>query len=126
MPSRGKQAITLQHLATHMSGLPTLPSNLKAVDLRNPYAAYTAEDLHSFLDGHNLAHTPGERFEYSNLAMGLLGHLLARQQNKTYEQLLRERISSPLKMASTTITLNKQQRARLASPYTQRWVNSEQ
>ncbi|MCH7688038.1 MAG: serine hydrolase [Planctomycetes bacterium] len=117
MPSHGEQTITLQHLATHVSGLSRLPDNLKVTDFENPYATYTLRDLYTFLNGHKLDSAPGERREYSNLGMGLLGHLLARRQNRTYEQLLRDQLASPLNMTSTTITLNERQRARLASPY---------
>ena len=50
--------------------------------------------------------------------MGLLGHLLALRQNTTYAELLRDRITSPLKMTSTAITLTDEQKQRLAPPAT--------
>ena len=59
-------------------------------DLGNPYADYTVEDLYAFLNSHQLRRAPGERGEYSNFGQGLLGYLLARQGNTTYEQLLRD------------------------------------
>ena len=37
--------ITLLELATHMSGLKRIPSNLTNVDLKDPYAKYTEEML---------------------------------------------------------------------------------
>jgi len=117
MPSHDERAITLQDLSTHVSGLPRLPDNLKIEDAENPYAAYTVKNMYAFLSDHNLSRSPGEKSEYSNLGVGLLGHLLARQADTTYEQLLRDRIAKPLDMANTTITLNKQQRSRLAPPH---------
>ncbi len=118
MPSLGKRAITLQDLSTHVSGLPRLPDNLRlTADPGNPYAAYTVEDLYAFLNGHKLTRAPGEGSEYSNLGQGLLGHLLARREDSTYEQLLQDRIATPLGMTSTTITLNQHQQSRLAPPH---------
>ena len=117
MPSRGKRAITLKDLSTHVSGLPRLPDNLKMVNPANPYAHYTVEDLYAFLNSYKLRRAPGEKSEYSNIGCGLLGHLLARRQNTTYEQLLRKRVVAPLNLTSTTITLNHEQQARLAPPH---------
>jgi serine-type D-Ala-D-Ala carboxypeptidase/endopeptidase len=51
--------------------------------------------------------------EYSNLAVGLLGHVLARRASTDYEELLRSRIARPLGMKSTAITLSPGMQARL-------------
>jgi CubicO group peptidase (beta-lactamase class C family) len=118
MPARGDRAISLRDLATHTSGLPRLPDNMKMTNPNNPYADYTVANLYEFLHGHKLNRAPGEKSEYSNLAQGLLGHLLAHQAGCTYEQLLHDRIVAPLEMTSTSITLNEQQTLRLAPPHT--------
>jgi len=118
MPGHGERAITLQDLATHMSGLPRLPDNLKPKNLSNPYADYTVDDLYSFLNGYKLTRSPGEKSEYSNLGQGLLGHLLALQAKSTYGQLLSDRIATPLKMSSTRIKLDERLRAHLAPGHT--------
>jgi D-alanyl-D-alanine-carboxypeptidase/D-alanyl-D-alanine-endopeptidase len=116
MPVAGGKPITLEHLATHTSGLPRLPDNFKPADWSNPYADYTESQLHEFLKGHELRRPPGEH-EYSNYGMGLLGHLLARQTDRTYEQCLVEQICKPLGMHDTSITFSEDQRKRLAPPY---------
>jgi len=108
--------ITLEHLATHTSGLPRLPDNLKPADPRNPYADYTMEQMYAFLGAHQLRRPPGQ-YEYSNFGMGLLGNILARQQRTTYEKLLIDGICNPLGMRDTCITLTADQRKRLAPPY---------
>src|ERR1700691_2756108 len=41
MPQRNGKQITLQDLATHTSGLPRIPANLKPMDSANPYADYS-------------------------------------------------------------------------------------
>lgn len=114
MPTRGGRPITLAMLSEQTSGLPRLPSNLKPVDGSNPYADYTVPQLYEFLSGYTLPRDPGERYEYSNLGVGLLGHVLALRAGRSYEELLRERIWAPLGMSSTAITLTPQLRARLA------------
>ncbi|MBL8227206.1 MAG: serine hydrolase [Bryobacterales bacterium] len=113
VPSRGGKQITLLDLAMHVSGLPRLP-NLKPADPENPYADYDAPKLYEFLSSHILRRDIGERYEYSNLGAGLLGHALARRAGMSYEQLLKQRILDPLGMKSTSITLSADQKKRLA------------
>ncbi|MEX0642568.1 MAG: serine hydrolase [Pirellulales bacterium] len=116
MPEVDGKPITLEHLATHTSGLPRLPDNMKFGDPMNPYADYTGKQLADFLNGHKLRRPPGE-YEYSNLGMGLLGMLLARESKKPYEALLIDHITKPIGMTDTNIKLNKSQQERLAPPY---------
>lgn len=114
VPARGDKQITLLDLTMHVSGLPRLPSNLKPADPENPYADYDAPKLYEFLSSHTLRRDIGERYEYSNLGAGLLGHALARRAGMSYEQLLKQRILDPLGMKSTSITLSEDQKRRLA------------
>jgi D-alanyl-D-alanine-carboxypeptidase/D-alanyl-D-alanine-endopeptidase len=93
-----------------------MPDNFHPADPLNPYADYTAKQMYAFLNGHKLKRPPGE-YEYSNFAMGLLGHVLSLQRGTNYETLLLERICAPLGMKDTRITLNEDQRKRLAPPY---------
>jgi CubicO group peptidase (beta-lactamase class C family) len=114
VPVRGDKQITLYHLTTHTSGLPRMPSNFAPADPGNPYADYSVQQMYEFLEGHELARDPGEEAEYSNFGAGLLGHALALQAGTDYETLVRKRISAPLGMTDTTITLSPAQRKRLA------------
>ena len=115
VPVVNEQPITLLHLATHTSGLPRLPTNMRP-DVPNPYASYSRELMYAFLNGLQLQRAPGE-YEYSNYGMGLLGQILSDQAGKSYESLIVERICDPLGMNDTRMTLNEEQRARLAPPY---------
>jgi D-alanyl-D-alanine-carboxypeptidase/D-alanyl-D-alanine-endopeptidase len=114
MPHFGDDQVTLLHLATHRSGIPTLPANFDPAG-DNPYADYTAERLYAYLNNYKLMRKPGEEHEYSNAAVGLLGHVLARRAGKTYEEMVVERIASPLRMGDTRIALSDEQRTRLVS-----------
>lgn len=105
MPKWGDRELTLMDLSTHHSGLPRLPDDFDPGDPSNPYADYTVEDLYEFLSGHELRREPGSEYEYSNLAVGLLGHVLELHSGMPYEALVRERILDPLDMDMTGMTL---------------------
>ncbi len=117
VPSRNGKQITLLDLSMQVSGLPRMPTNFKPADISNPYADYDPERLYAFLSGYTLPRDIGEKYEYSNLGVGLLGQALARKAGLSYEQLLRKRILDPLGMTSTSITLTDAQRKRLAAGY---------
>jgi CubicO group peptidase (beta-lactamase class C family) len=116
VPVKDGQPMTMLHLATHTSGLPRMPSNFKPADPTNPYADYTADKMFEFLGTHQLGRAPGKH-EYSNYGMGLLGTLLARITDLTYEQLMIKRICQPLGMDDTRVKLTSEQRRRMAPPY---------
>jgi D-alanyl-D-alanine-carboxypeptidase/D-alanyl-D-alanine-endopeptidase len=120
VPSFGGRKITLLDLATHTSGLPRLPSNMHVFqepDDPNPYANYTVDMLYEFLSNYSLRREPGTEFEYSNLGVGLLGHILELVTGTDYETLVLERICKPLGMDSTRITLTSEESQRVAQGY---------
>ncbi len=115
VPERNGRKITLQDLSTHSSGLPSLPTNIAPKDMSNPYADYSLEQLYQFLSGYQLPRDIGARYEYSNLAVGLLGHALALRAGMSYEAMVLSRICEPLGMKDTRITLSPEMKARLAT-----------
>jgi len=117
VPSLNGRQITLLDLSMQSSGLPRLPTNLRPADPANPYADYSAAKLYEFLSGYTLPRDPGEKYEYSNLGAGLLGHALALKAGMSYEELVRKRILEPLGMHDTSITLRDDQKKRLAPGY---------
>ena len=114
--------ITLRDLATHTSGLPRMPPKFDIHGEPDPYAAYSVDQLWTFLSGYRPERAPGTGYQYSNLGVSLLGRALALRMGTTYEALVRERILTPLGMNSTSITLSPDQMERLApghDPYLQ-------
>ena len=104
-PLRNKTKITFKQLATHTSGLPRLPTNLNlaVVDPANPYKAYDEVKLRKYLsESLELAHKPGEKSEYSNLGVGLLGYVLGKIDGTSYEDMLQTRIFSKYRMKRST------------------------
>ncbi len=119
MPTRGGKEITLLDLATHTSALPRMPDNFKPKDPHNPYADYSVAQMYVCLSGCTLKRDIGVKYEYSNLGMGLLGHVIALKAGKSYEALVVERICRPLKMDNTRIKLDAKLKARLAPGHTE-------
>lgn len=113
VPTRNGRQITFLDLATYSSGLPRNPDGLSnARD--NPYAAYTVEQLNSFLSHHVLRFDPGTHYEYANLGFGLLGYVLALRANSSYEDLVVSRLCRPLGLDDTRVSLSPSMRERLA------------
>jgi len=114
-PSQGSRSICYRDLATHTSGLPSIPENLDPADWNNPYADYTVEQLYDAVSGFVL--TTLGTYEYSNLAFGLLGHLLELRYGAPYEDLVIDRICDVLGMPDTRATLSDEQQSRTATGY---------
>ena len=110
----GNQQITLGHLSDHTSGLPRMPSNFNPANPNNPFADYTVAQLYDFISFYKPIREVGAEFEYSNLGVGLLGHVLSLQTGKTYEDLLSEVITVPLEMDETRITIDEKMKNNLA------------
>ena len=106
VPAKGEQAITLGSLSDHTSGIPRLPANMAPANPKNPYADYSVEQMYVFISSYEPTREVGAAYEYSNLAQGLLGHILALHANLPYEQLVMNEIAQPLEMEETGITLS--------------------
>jgi CubicO group peptidase (beta-lactamase class C family) len=105
--------ITLLDLATHRSGLPSVPDNLEPKDPINPFADYDSNALHQFLASHGTARPPEAKYLYSSFGIGLLGYALATRAGVSYAQLVRTQITEPLRMNDTVFALSPDQEHRL-------------
>lgn len=127
VPTVSGKPMTLLHLATHTAGLPRDPSNLSPRDPSNRFDGYSERQLYAFVsglgedtfgkktvDGEHKSHSA---YQYSNVSVGLLGHLLSRRAEKPFERLVDKMIRDELQMADTCITLDDEQSKRLATGY---------
>jgi len=117
MPAGRDRSITILDLATHKSGLPRITNNMPSLKTDNPYADYTSKLAYVFLNGHKLRRSPGEKYEYSNFGMSLVGHLISKNAKLSYDELLRQRIAEPLGMNATGVVMSKSMKQRLATPF---------
>ncbi|MFJ9945305.1 serine hydrolase domain-containing protein [Streptomyces erythrochromogenes] len=125
VPSRDGRQISLQHLATHTSGLPRLPRGMLLPALLHPskpdpYADCTADALLSGLARTRLRAVPGKRLRYSNLGAGLLGLALARRAGTDYESLITREICAPLGMTDTVVRVDGARSRRSAQGHARR------
>lgn len=116
-------AITLGHLAAHTSGLPRLPRGFTFKALRNrsdPYRNFTSEDLRAAIARARPRPAPGTKVRYSNFGAGLLGEALSRHAGLPFKRLIAERITGPLGLADTVLSLDQDQLPRRAQGYNRR------
>ena len=116
-PAFEGRSITLLDMTTHTSGLPAIPENLAPADELNPYADYTFDQMYEELDSLQLTRPIGSEYEYSNLGMGVLGHILELKVGWTYEQLVLDGITETIGMPDTRSTLTSDMESRLATSY---------
>ena len=114
IPAYEGHSITLGQLSDHTSSLPRMPDNFHPADDQNPYADYSVQQIYEFLASHTLRRPVGSEYEYSNLAVGLLGHILSLHAKTSYEQLLEDIITGPLDMTETKIVFDKNMKNHLA------------
>ncbi|MBI1210154.1 MAG: serine hydrolase [Alphaproteobacteria bacterium] len=117
MPKYDGREITFADLATHTSGLPLRPANLRSTDPDNKYAGYSLDDLYAFLSNYKLPYAPGSRYEYSNVGYGLIGAALSRRAGASWAELVRTRITSVLGMSDTRADLTGDMKHRMATGY---------
>lgn len=98
--------ISFKELANHTSGLPRIPSNLLMpafFKTDNPYRNYSTDKLEKYLTGKlKLSDVSVRSFNYSNLGFGLLGYTIGKIENKSYNDLLNEKIFSKYGMLNSS------------------------
>lgn len=85
--------ITLHHLLTHSSGIKRDADNIKKFR--------KIDDIVNQFKNEPLEFEPGTRFSYSNSGYNLLGYIVEKISDKTYEEVLKEKIFKPLGMKSS-------------------------
>ena len=121
MPTRNGAEITLLNLAAQDSGLPFNADNHRGTNWSERFSSYTVPNMYEFLGSYQLTQDPGEKFQYSNIGMGLLGHVMATAAGQDFESLVVDRICRPLGMESTCITLTPELKSRFAVGHDEAW-----
>lgn len=94
---------TLEDLATHHAGLPSVPLSLLIRSRgADPYSRFSETMVFDQLRP-KTRRPERAKLRYSNFGMGLLGHILERVAGQPYATLVRERLLDPLGLPSTGI-----------------------
>ncbi len=108
--------VTIKSLINHSSGIPRMPDNF-GNDAVDPYKDYDDGKMFSFYKSFKPTRKPGDKYEYSNLAVGTVGVILERVNKDRYENMLLNTICKPLGMNDTKEYLHQQDSARFAKGY---------
>lgn len=112
LPTYNGKELTLFDLATQTSGFPHDPDNYDPKIADHPYADYSVQKMYEYLSSYKFTREPGTEYEYSNLGIGLLGHLICLKAGTNYESHVVNRICRPLKMDGTRISLTPEMKTR--------------
>lgn len=98
-------SITIQDLTTHTSGIYSYPLGFQSADgyeANDPYNHVTEEMIKLFFEDNFISQNePGEKFEYSNLGVGLLAHIIANKNSLGLMDTYQKVILNPLGMNET-------------------------
>lgn len=96
-----KNKIKISDLASHQSGLPDLDfRKLIELDSQQPVASVTKNTLADILNSCTELIDYG-KYRYSTIGYVLLGQILETVYNKSYDEIIREKIISPLQLTNT-------------------------
>lgn len=107
LPTLSRDGIELnfKHLLTHTSGLNYMPDNFGIQYLSGNFGTafetYDRNKLFTFLLNANIRHKPFTTWEYSNVGMGLLGVILELNYKKSYGDVLKDKVFTPLNLSET-------------------------
>lgn len=99
----GRERVTVQHLLTHVSGLPDqLPNNAQLRRSHATLSQFVAEAIRV-----PLGFEPGTKYEYSSMAILLATEIAQRLSGKNFLQLVDETVFKPLKMEHSAIGIGR-------------------
>ena len=96
------QLVTIHHLLTHQSGIPNYTS-LPYVWSDSMTIKYTTGEMIRKFGSRDLEFAPGTRFSYSNTGYLLLSAVAENVTGESYEDLLTQRIFTPLHLSHTGV-----------------------
>ncbi|MEE9348675.1 MAG: serine hydrolase domain-containing protein [Flavobacteriaceae bacterium] len=112
-PKENGGKITIHHLLTHSSGLGRSTKDKKKY-------SKPKDMVNQFADA-PLKFIPGERFLYSNSGYILLGYLIETITKKTYAEVLKDKIFTPLHMKNSGFYKHRPLIKKMSSGYNKNW-----
>ncbi len=109
--------IKVRHVFYHRSGLKRNSKSAKRKDGTAMKIGLTEEGLLRDLERLKLDSKPDTEYSYSNLGYGLIGYILERASNETYENLLQKYVVDEYGLNVTSTLLDPKNKKDLATPY---------
>ncbi|WP_084205916.1 serine hydrolase [Psychroserpens mesophilus] len=105
MKGDGYDSITIKHILTHTSGIPT---NISTEDWTKPsYGAHALDENLEAVKNHSLEFDPGTKFNYSNSAFDILGIVISRVSGMSFSDYVSTHILQPAGMMNSTYSKPK-------------------
>jgi len=106
--------VEIIHLANHTSGIEALPEGIIKDYQFDDKDDNELEKVKKYLSQKTkFKWLPGQKYEYSNLGMALLGQTLSKLYSASYNSLVSKFICEPYRMQNTVVNLNKMQMKKL-------------
>lgn len=97
---RSSKAVTIQHILSHTSGIPHYESKIDAIS----FSYYgTLELATKAIFKRDLVNLPGEKYVYSSFGYTVLGRIIEKVSNVSFEKYLRKNIWQKLGMKNTSL-----------------------
>lgn len=95
----GGEKITIYQLLTHTAGITGHPRISDLEDIEKQH--YSRKELLDLINSYDLVYEPGKGREYSNFGFGLLALVIEKVTNKTFDEVMNEKICHPAGMTNT-------------------------
>ncbi|MGD1894562.1 MAG: serine hydrolase domain-containing protein [Cyclobacteriaceae bacterium] len=116
--SKSGNQITIEHLLTHTSGLPSVSSpdeyDYEDVELTDDALENHIESLASL----KLNAKPGKKYGYSNVGFEVLGEVIAKVAQMPFEEYMNINLFQPLGMTKTSYLISDFKEDEIAQPHT--------
>jgi len=107
LPTFNGRQITFADLATHTSGLPDLPPELRFID---QYKTYSRKEFFDYLNTVKLSYMPGEKVKFSRMGYALLSLAIEEIVKKSWSEIFDQEIKNKLDLVNTNVSLSKFQK----------------
>lgn len=115
--SKFKDEITVEHLLTHTSGLPSVSSSDDYEYLQTDISDAALSNHIKSLSSVKLKSRPGKKYGYSNVGFEVLGEIIAKVSKVSFDEYMDSSLFQPLGMKNTSYLLSDFAKKEIAQPH---------